>query len=234
LTLKNLVVALFMFFIFFTLKKTMPVIDIVLNFDDFIVTVDSDLFPGLMALLLRFPIKGLVGDIFETIEQDILFKNPGGSGEGSSTGGPSGSGQPSGSGGSSGSGGPTGSGQVPYKKVISESDYEYETGSEGGGNSPVDLDDPFGGSKSMGIIYGNENIIKSATKEELEKAIETIDNMKDMHRDMQAPASESEIKRLTKKEDLCREELEKRSSEGEKESNLKDGKDKGKGKEKSN
>jgi uncharacterized membrane protein YgcG len=113
-----------MFFIFFTLKNSKPVIDIVLNFYDFIVTVDSDLFPGLMALLLRFPIKGLVGDIFETIEQDILFKNPGGSGEGSSTGGPSGSGQPSGSGGSSGSGGPTGSGQVPYKKVISESDYE--------------------------------------------------------------------------------------------------------------
>jgi len=80
-----------------------------------------------------------------------------------------------------------------------------------GGNAPSPSDDPFGGSKSMAIIYGNENIID---------------------REQPVPASESEIKRLTKKEELCLEELGKRSSQGENESSLKGAEDKGK--EKSN
>jgi hypothetical protein len=54
--------------------------------------------------------------------------------------------------------------------------------------------------------------------------------MKEMHREMPV-ASNSEIVRLSKKEE---QELEKKSSQGEKESSIKDGEDKGKGKEKSN
>jgi hypothetical protein len=96
---------------------------------------------------VRYPLKGVIQDILETLEQDILIKNSGGSGEGtggssgsgvgedSGTGGPSGSGEPSGSavpsgsGQPSGTGGPSGSGEP----VTSYADYNYESDSEAGG-----------------------------------------------------------------------------------------------------
>lgn len=78
-----------MFFIFYVLKKTIS--DIVLNLDYCIINLPSDFFAGLIALFLRYPIKGLIWDFFETLEQEeIFFLNPDGSGQG--TGGPSGEG----------------------------------------------------------------------------------------------------------------------------------------------
>jgi hypothetical protein len=224
-----------MFLVFYALKKILS--DVVLNFEYFIVTLPSDFFAGFIALLVRYPIKGVTQDILETLEQDILLKNSDGSGEG--TGGSSGSGVGSGTGGPSGSGEPSGSGgpSGSDEPVISYHNY-YETDSEAGGNSPIPLpsDDGFRDSNIDKIIYGNESFIESSTKEELKDAIKTIEMMKEMHREMQAPASNSEIERLTKKAELCQEELEKKSSQGEKESSIKDGEDKGKGKgkEKSN
>jgi hypothetical protein len=102
-----------------------------------------------------------------------------------------------------------------------------------GGNTPIPLPayDGFRESNTQKILYGNESFIESSTKEELEDAIKTIEMMKEMHREMPVPASNSEIVRLSKKEE---QELEKKSSQGEKESSIKDGEDKGKGKEKSN
>jgi hypothetical protein len=229
-TLKNFVLAVVMGFLFYGLKKSIS--DIVLNFDSCIITLPSELSASLISLSLKLPLKGLIEDLSDKVEQDILFKNSDGDGEGSDTGEPSGSGVNLGdSGEPSGSGGPTGSDQVPYNKVITDSDFESPTDSEGEGNSPLPSDDPFEGKKSMAIIYGNEEHIKSSTKEELKDAIKTIEQMKEMHREMPVPASDSEIKRLTKKEELCLEELEKRNSEGEKESTIKGPEDKGKGPE---
>jgi hypothetical protein len=219
-----------MFFIFYALKKNLY--ELVFNINSFIITIPADLSAGLISVIFKFPVKGLIGHIFEILEQDNLLKNSGGSGESSGTGGPSGSGGGSGEGsgeGPSGSGEPSGSGGPSEERDINYADYDFETDSS---PEPLPSDDPFGGSKTMAIIYGNEKHIESSTKEELEEAINTIEEMKEMHRQQQAPASDSEIKRLTKKEDLCIEELEKKNSEGEKESSIKDTEDKGKGKEK--
>ena len=60
-----------MFFIFYVLKKTIS--DIVLNLDYCIINLPSDFFAGLIALFLRYPIKGLIWDFFETLA--LRFRN---------------------------------------------------------------------------------------------------------------------------------------------------------------
>jgi hypothetical protein len=87
---------------------------------------------------------------------------------------------------------------------------------------------------SQAIYYANREDYRNMSDDLLKEILDTSDEMKTEYRRSKVPAADLEIKRLTKIDEICIEELSKRASEDPKgkgkevEKNLEDPKGKGK------
>jgi len=147
--------------------------------------------------------------------KDVLLKgSDSGSGEPTGSTGPSGSAGPSGSGEPSGSG-PSSSGNQESGRVITYSDYEFESESDDGASSfyaadPADSEkeeEAEESSRANQLIYGPDAKLKEATKEELGEVLNTLDAMKDSYIRHPVPASKDQLKFVAAKTNATLEEL---------------------------
>ena len=235
LTKENITLGLVMVIIFYVLRNYILPSSILFNITildlkdlTWECLISRDILSSLISLFVRFALKGAIEDGFyawspnsgltnnstDTYNlelKDVLLK-----GSDSGSGGPSGSGEPSGAGPSSGN--------QEAGRVITYSDYELESESDDGASSfyaadPADSEEEEESSRANQLIYGPNDKLKEATKEELGEVLNTLDAMKNSYINHPVPASKEQLKFVAAKTNATLEELSNRDKSEEENEN---------------